>query len=421
MNRIPSHLMRLGGKPGSIFSYFFQFLNNFDFLFKSLSVKVDKAKSNSDELAEKLQHISKHAHVEDEELKYSIIELQSINSNLMKKLASLEGKFESLKVHHEKHESSHNAEIGSIQKQIMANDKKLETAALEAAKKDVEVSKTRDQFDTAKLETGHSNSNSNLGMDTVLLIICANRPDYLKRTLDAIVKYHPRNSVPILISEDGNNPRVSENGYFKLARHFKWALDHVFDTTTSPISSSLPRTNRVIILEEDLEIAPDFFEMFAALAPMLDTDESLLAVSAWNDNGLSSLVKDASQLYRSDFFPGLGWMMTRKLWVQELSSKWPRAYWDDWLREPAQRKNRQILRPEVCRTFHFGERGVSNSQYSEYLNSIKLNTEFVKFTELDLKYLQKDNWDEEYVNHVKSLPITNRHQYKCTGMGGSKE
>ena len=36
-----------------------------------------------------------------------------------------------------------------------------------------------------------------------------------------------------------------------------------------------------------------------------------LAVSAWNDNGQSKFVSDEKYLYRSDFFPGLGWMMPR--------------------------------------------------------------------------------------------------------------
>lgn len=31
-----------------------------------------------------------------------------------------------------------------------------------------------------------------LGMDTILLIICSNRPDYLERSLQYVVKYHPR-------------------------------------------------------------------------------------------------------------------------------------------------------------------------------------------------------------------------------------
>jgi hypothetical protein len=46
-------------------------------------------------------------------------------------------------------------------------------------------------------------------------------------------------------------------------------------------------------------------------------------------------VSDASAIYRSSFFPGLGWMLTSEVW-QELGPKWPQAYWDDWLREPPQ-------------------------------------------------------------------------------------
>ncbi len=176
--------------------------------------------------------------------------------------------------------------------------------------------------------------------------------------------------------------------------------------------------NRVIILEEDLEIAPDFFEYFAATSPLLDNDPTLLTISAWNDNGFASLVQDEQQLYRSDFFPGLGWMMTRKLW-DELEPKWPglihlfchlpchptrlthshthplthsltyspthslthslpaEAYWDDWLREPKNRKNRHIIRPEICRTFHFGKIGASNSEFGNYLDKIKLNGNFL--------------------------------------------
>eukprot|EP00951_Prasinocladus_malaysianus_P022247 scaffold185897_cov40-Prasinocladus_malaysianus.AAC.1 len=61
------------------------------------------------------------------------------------------------------------------------------------------------------------------------------------------------------------------------------------------------------------------------------------------------------KLYRSDFFPGLGWMLTKDLW-EELRPKWPRAYWDDWMRQSEHRKGRQSIRPEVCRTFNFGEK-----------------------------------------------------------------
>jgi len=37
------------------------------------------------------------------------------------------------------------------------------------------------------------------------------------------------------------------------------------------------------------------------------------------------MIYSADELYRSDFFPGLGWMLARSTW-DELSPKWPKAY-----------------------------------------------------------------------------------------------
>ena len=34
-----------------------------------------------------------------------------------------------------------------------------------------------------------------------------------------------------------------------------------------------------------MELAPDFFSYFEALAPVLDQDDRLLCISSWNDHG----------------------------------------------------------------------------------------------------------------------------------------
>merc|ERR1719300_1235598 len=69
-------------------------------------------------------------------------------------------------------------------------------------------------------------------------------------------------------------------------------------------------------------------------------------------------------LYRTDFFPGLGWMLTKEVW-SELMVKWARSYWDDWMRLPEQRKGRSCIRPEISRTKTFGKIGVSNGLFYE--------------------------------------------------------
>jgi alpha-1,3-mannosyl-glycoprotein beta-1,2-N-acetylglucosaminyltransferase len=213
-----------------------------------------------------------------------------------------------------------------------------------------------------------------LSSHSPLLIFTCQRAEYLQATLTDVLRYLPEDcsiACPIILSQDGTDASVTKviqqfqsqhsdvpilhwqhslprlrrgklNPYQALAVHYGWALRQVF---------SLPSTERVLILEEDLHISPDFFAYFARMAPLLDRDRTLLAVSAFNDNGLTSQVKDATRVVRSDFFPGLGWCMTRRLWDEELSAKWPQGYWDDWLREPAQRQGRHILRPEVRITF----------------------------------------------------------------------
>ena len=279
----------------------------------------------------------------------------------------------------------------------------------------------------------HSGSIQDFGLSSLLLIIASNRPEYLSQNLAKVVEYHPCTVLPIVVSEDGNSPQVStvvekykkefhetkgckvpflhvhhpghhepaQNGYFRLSRHFKWALTNGFtDPNIAPNKhpfddNTLGKVDRIIILEEDLLIATDFFNFFGVFSHILDEDTSLLCISAWNDNGFSKFIHDASSIYRSDFFPGLGWMMPRRIW-NELEPKWPRAYWDDWMREPPQRKDRHTLRPEVSRTFHIGSHGVSNAEFSDYMHKIKLNDQYIHFEHLDMAYLRQEEWDNKY-------------------------
>jgi alpha-1,3-mannosyl-glycoprotein beta-1,2-N-acetylglucosaminyltransferase len=237
-----------------------------------------------------------------------------------------------------------------------------------------------------------NNNHNNNNYDSPLLIFTCHRDNYLKETLETVLTYIPhycKFGCPVIVSEDGQHDNIrnvitdyqskfhqigiplvhlihtqnlrrgvspATSAYVALAQHYKWALTQVFDGTygskavtsksSVPIPSNFPSPKRVMILEEDIRIAPDFFSYMEATSTLLDNDPTLLAVSAFNDNGHEGIV-DAKRLLRSDFFPGLGWMLTYTLWKTELHNKWPDGYWDDWLRDPVQRKDRQIIRPEI--------------------------------------------------------------------------
>ncbi|CAN1805210.1 Alpha-1,3-mannosyl-glycoprotein 2-beta-N-acetylglucosaminyltransferase [Linum perenne] len=145
-----------------------------------------------------------------------------------------------------------------------------------------------------------------------VVIMACNRADYLERTVESVTKYQSSvaSKFPLFVSQDGPYPDVKSKAmsythlvymqhldseplymdnpgeliaYYKIARHYKWALDQLFYKH---------KFNRVIILEDDMEIAPDFFQYFEAAASLLDKDKSIMAVSSWNDNGQKQFVHD---------------------------------------------------------------------------------------------------------------------------------
>ncbi|XP_054916902.1 alpha-1,3-mannosyl-glycoprotein 2-beta-N-acetylglucosaminyltransferase-like [Poeciliopsis prolifica] len=273
-----------------------------------------------------------------------------------------------------------------------------------------------------------------------ILVIACNRVT-VRRCLDKLLELRPSAELyPIIVSQDCGHaatadviasygdkvthlkqPDLSDipvrpehkkfQGYYKISRHYRWALNQVFRTLSH---------SSVVIVEDDLEVAPDFFEYFRALHPVLQSDPSLWCVSAWNDNGRDGMVDPGQPalLYRTDFFPGLGWMLLREAW-EELEPKWPSSFWDDWMRQPEQRRGRACVRPEISRTLTFGRQGVSLGQfYDKYLKFIKLNSEFVPFTKLDLAYLQEDTYRTSFTKQVYSAAVVTYEDVKQGRLSG---
>lgn len=212
-------------------------------------------------------------------------------------------------------------------------------------------------------------------------MFCYNRKEYLQRTLSTLFTVlSEQPGFKITVSQDANDAGVADvlsetkgidiihhqqstarSGYTKLSHHY-------IDTLTLMFS----RYEEVIVLEDDMEISPDFFDYFGTLRPILRNDAGLLCISAFNDAGVKGLVSDNKALRRTDIFPGLGWMMTRKVFAG-LKDNWPDTYWDEYFREEA-RQNRTCIIPEVSRVRNFGEKGVSGGQFwKDHVSKVDFN------------------------------------------------
>jgi alpha-1,3-mannosyl-glycoprotein beta-1,2-N-acetylglucosaminyltransferase len=262
-------------------------------------------------------------------------------------------------------------------------------------------------------------TNATAPRGTAVVIFCFNRPQSLRYTIESVLQNMPA-GYTLYVSQDGMDPGVhaviqeyrkqdklfhlrfmfqnewfglipgdkyipTHEAYYKIAFHYKWALTQLFDELSY---------ERVIILEDDMFVAPDFFNYFENTAPVLDSDESIWCISGWNDNGLAQRVTDPERLLRTECFPGLGWLMPLRLW-EELRSKWTFGYWDDWMRLPEQRGSRSCIIPEINRVYTFGIDGASQGQFYEVLSAIKLNDVPVNFAEKDLHYLEATRYDQQ--------------------------
>lgn len=232
-----------------------------------------------------------------------------------------------------------------------------------------------------------------------ILIVTCDRAEMLAKTLDSIFSVRGVTKDDVFVIQDGRNEAVSQvlssrgarthkkvdpyalrgnnpmdgpiiDGAQKIAQHYNYALSHMFD-------SAFPTAPAVIVVEDDFLFSPDFYEYFHAVAPAIEADPTLWLASAWNDNGFDYLVADPFALRRTAFFPGLGWLLPRRLFKNELQPKWPSTHWDHWMRDPVQHNGRDVIYPEINRNYHAGIKGtfMDSGTHNRYFGSIAMQAD----------------------------------------------
>ena len=223
--------------------------------------------------------------------------------------------------------------------------------------------------------------------EAAVVILGHSRPEYLARAMDAVVAASLGDSIKKYVSIDGDHratiavAKSAGKGSFELlqhmrdgatdeafpafaalrksgaevkgtmfvARHYKLALDALFKGRGH---------SHVIILEDDIVVTRDFFQMFESLAPLLDADPTLWCISSWNDNGFQNFDLPRNEFFRTSYFPGLGWMLTKEVW-EGLSDRFPVDNWDHWMRVATTSERMDCVVPWVSRNTNIGASGTT--------------------------------------------------------------
>ncbi|XP_028300917.1 protein O-linked-mannose beta-1,2-N-acetylglucosaminyltransferase 1 isoform X1 [Gouania willdenowi] len=257
-------------------------------------------------------------------------------------------------------------------------------------------------------------------------VIAGNRPNYLYRMLRSLLSAHGVNPQLITVFIDGyyeepmdvvelfglkgvqHTPISIKNA--RVSQHYKASLTATFNLH--------PEANFAIVLEEDLDISIDFFSFLSQTIHLLDQDDSLYCISAWNDQGYEHTAEDPALLYRVESMPGLGWLLKKSLYKDELEPKWPTPEklwdWDMWMRMPEQRKGRECIIPDVSRSYHFGIIGLNMNGYFHevYFKKHKFNT--VPNVQLrNVDSLKRDAYEAQIQNLLREAEVLDHSKNPC--------
>ena len=274
----------------------------------------------------------------------------------------------------------------------------------------------------------YTNFHHNLVYDIPVAIIASNRPHYLSRCLTSVLNADGVNPKMITVFIDGQFSETMEvtklygvKGIYHTPVGVKNArVSQNYRASLSAIFGFNPNANYAIVIEDDLQVSPDFFQYFSQTIELLDIDSSLYCISAWNDQGYEHSSEDETLLYRVETMPGLGWMLKRSLFKNELEMQWPDPEqqwdWDMWMRHKDIRKGRECIIPDVSRTYHFGETGVNMNSYffKLYFKRHKLNQKS-NVTLQNVNQLEKINYEKLMHKLIREATVADHSLSPCTG------
>nr|XP_045596268.1 protein O-linked-mannose beta-1,2-N-acetylglucosaminyltransferase 1-like [Procambarus clarkii] len=256
-------------------------------------------------------------------------------------------------------------------------------------------------------------------------IVTARRLPHVLRQVGQVWASPGGTNTPITIFVDGHNPEAQALAallHLPLVQHHNPASIRSSDRVNchmkyvlAKVFQRYPQVDKAIILEDDLQLAPDFIPYFHQTAQLLTSDPKLLCVNAYNSNAFSHTALDPTRLYRVHGAPAYGWMVRRQV-ANEMINNWApmnqRVDWDLWTRQTIM-GDRDILVPEIPRTKHRGGGGVhvTGIEQEQYYNQRPLNA-LLNVT-LDLHGAELNNYLKLHTRNIRTGHVVHFSKHPC--------
>ena len=185
-----------------------------------------------------------------------------------------------------------------------------------------------------------------------------------------------------------------------VSQNYRRMLDDIF--LSHPISVTPYQS--CVILEDDLVLAPDALPYLEAAERVMQRDPTIFTGSLFADNSYPLYARDPRRFRRVSHFAGLGFIMTRRRYVDEVRrTLWAGLQnWDEQVQKFLQRRDLVSIVPEISRALHL-RRTTSNSleqsRPSHPFESQLLSNEIL--TEYSLDHLERTAYDRLIVASIQ--------------------
>ncbi|XP_054257829.1 protein O-linked-mannose beta-1,2-N-acetylglucosaminyltransferase 1-like [Macrosteles quadrilineatus] len=147
---------------------------------------------------------------------------------------------------------------------------------------------------------------------TPLIVVGGSSLDTLSLTLQTLIHQPGIHSPSVLVLYPEANEEMAE-----LVRLFSFQPVPINSTANNEhilfglrlVKKRFPNKKYAIVLDEGLILSPDFLFYMAQLVFLFQKDDSIFAISAWNSNGYKNISSNPHLAYRSEHFPGLGFLL----------------------------------------------------------------------------------------------------------------
>ncbi|XP_068249149.1 protein O-linked-mannose beta-1,2-N-acetylglucosaminyltransferase 1-like [Palaemon carinicauda] len=263
--------------------------------------------------------------------------------------------------------------------------------------------------------------------DIPIVIVTANKPFYLYRILKNLKSVWGSAETKVLVVADGGDEETLQiTSLFDLETILHSPQGEPGENTRTNMNIAFalysvfnrwPQVDKVILLEDDLILAPDLLSFFHQTAPALTNDPTLYLVNAFGQNSYPSTASDSSTVMRADMYPQYGWMTCRP-WVEFALPLWVHPGkgqdWDWWLYLEGNRRNQQAIVPEVSRTGHGGSAGIHVTGWEQqmYFNS-RIMTHDPTTVVRHVERLESTTYAEWFENEIRNAKKIRLVDHPC--------